>query len=300
MTDLKNPIQMGIVDRGNFIFPISSYPKGEGVGKIKFPLFVPDFLFEMGDGTLQNFDDVLCQTWNWTLRKHNDFLFDWWSQEDGDIIIKIFKTEVEQFLSARGVNYWFPEIYSIFCSFVRRKRLEKLKCRDMAYFSSFEHSSFDPKRWFSDEVLRTRGPVFNRSRILAKIDRIDGAISKKFMEPIIIDYKMRSIVHESLPVVDPILEVVSSDLPSVPNPVAESSPIPFHECPIAREETICPTISVQLEEKVEKNISCQNQVAFLIFYYEFEIPKRYLRMFLHLEDFLYDIYEYNISKFLLW
>jgi len=105
---------------------------------------------------------------------------------------------------------------------------------------------------------------------------------------------------ESLPVVDPILEVVSSDVPSVPNPVAESSPIPFYDCPIAREETICPTISVQLEEKVEKNISCQNQVAFLIFFYEFEIPKRYLRMFLHLEDFLYDIYEYNISKFLLW
>jgi hypothetical protein len=121
---------------------------------------------------------------------------------------------------------------------------------------------------------------------------------------LIIDYKlsslMRSIVPESLPVVDPILEVVSSDLPSVPNPVAESSPIPFYECPITREETICPTISVQLEEKVEKNISCQNQVAFLIFFYEFEIPKRYLRMFLHLEDFLYDIYEYNISKFLLW
>jgi hypothetical protein len=63
---------------------------------------------------------------------------------------------------------------------------------------------------------------------------------------------MYSIVPESLPVVDPILEVVSSDLPSVPNPVAESSPIPFYECPIAREETICPTISVQLEEKVEK------------------------------------------------
>jgi hypothetical protein len=208
MTDLKNPIQMGIVDRGKFIFPISSYPKGEGVGKINFPLFVPDFLFDMWDGTLQNFDDFLCQTWNRTLRKHYEFISDWWSQEDGDIIIKIFKKDVGQFLFSIGVNYWFPEIYSIFCSFVRMRRLDKLKCRDMKYFSSLQ--SFDPKRWFSDEVLRTRGPVFNRSRILATIDRIDGAISKKIMEPIVIDYKMSSllfIVPESLPVVDPILEM---------------------------------------------------------------------------------------------
>jgi hypothetical protein len=74
------------------------------------------------------------------------------------------------------------------------RRLDKLKSRDMAYFDDFD-GKFDPKRWFSDKVLRTRGPVFNRSQVLAKIDRIDGAISKKFMEPITIDYKMSSLMR---------------------------------------------------------------------------------------------------------
>ena len=310
MTDLKNPIQMGIVDRGNFIFPISSLPKGEGVGKIKFPLFVPDYLLDEWDGTLQNFDDFLCKTWNWTLRKHHEFLFDWWSQEDGDINIKIFKKNVEQSLSSMGVNYWIPEIYSIFCSFVKKRRLDKLKCRDMAYFSSFD--PFDPKRWFSDEVLRTRGPVFNRSRTLAKIDRIDGAISKKFMEPIIIDYKMsslmRSIVsnqksesHQDEAIANSENLIDSSQIVSN---VTDEKFLPMFddhpECPITREETICATISDSMKEKAEKSVSCQSQVASLYFFYEYEIPKRYLRMFLHLEDFLYDLYEYNITKFLLW
>jgi hypothetical protein len=113
---------------------------------------------------------------------------------------------------------------------------------------------------------------------------------------------------ESLPVVDPILEVVSSDLPSVPEffepkdliPAVEPSQIPSSECFFIREETVFPTLPVKLEEKAEKIVSCQIQVVFLFFFYEYEIPKRYLRMFLHLEDFLYDLYEYNISKFLLW
>ena len=310
MTDFKSPIRMGIVDGGNFIFPISSLPKGEGVGKIKFPLFVPDYLLDEWDGTLQNFDDFLCQTWNRTLRKHYEFISDWWSQEDGDIIIKIFKKDVGQFLFSIGVNYWFPEIYSIFCSFVRMRRLDKLKCRDMKYFSSLQ--SFDPKRWFSDEVLRTRGPVFNRSRILAKIDRIDAAISKKVMEPIIIDYKMsslmRSIVsnrkskfHQDEAIANSENLIDSSQIVSN---VTDENFLPMFddhpECPITREETICATISDSMKEKAEKSVSCQNQVASLYFFYEFEIPKRYLRMFLHLEDFLYDLYEYNISKFLLW
>jgi hypothetical protein len=108
MSDLKNPIQMGQVDRGNFIFPISSLPKGEGVGKIKFPLFVPDYLLDEWDGTLQNFEDFLWQRWEWTLRKHHEFLFDWWSQEDGDIIIKIFKKDVEQSLSFNGCQLLVP------------------------------------------------------------------------------------------------------------------------------------------------------------------------------------------------
>jgi hypothetical protein len=38
----KNPIQLGKVDEGNFNFPISSLPRGEGVGELKFPKSLPD------------------------------------------------------------------------------------------------------------------------------------------------------------------------------------------------------------------------------------------------------------------
>jgi hypothetical protein len=33
----QNPIQLEIVDKGNFNFPISSKPKREGVRELKFP-----------------------------------------------------------------------------------------------------------------------------------------------------------------------------------------------------------------------------------------------------------------------
>jgi hypothetical protein len=102
------------------------------------------------------------------------------------------------------------------------------------------------------------------------------------------------------------MEVVSDDLPAVAKPVepndliplAESSPTPSYECPITREETICTTISDSMKEKAEKIVVYQNQVGSLYFFYEYEIPKRYLRVFLHLEDLLYDLYEFNITKFL--
>ena len=113
---------------------------------------------------------------------------------------------------------------------------------------------------------------------------------------------------KSLPDVAPILEAVSYSpiFPVIAKPVepndlissAESSPTPSYECPITREETICTTISDSMKEKAEKSVSCQNQVGSLYFFYEYEIPKRYLRVFLHLEDVLYDLYEFNISKFL--
>ena len=64
-------------------------------------------------------------------------------------------------------------------------------------------------------------------------------------------------------------------------------------------ETVEPTtLPVKLEKKAEKFVFYQNQVALLYFFYEYEIPDRYLRVFLHLEDLLYDLYEFNISKFL--
>ena len=38
----QNPIQLGKVDEGNFNFPISSLPKGEGVGELRFLKSFPD------------------------------------------------------------------------------------------------------------------------------------------------------------------------------------------------------------------------------------------------------------------
>ena len=39
---IKNLIQLGKVDEGNFNFPKSSLPKGEGLGELKFPKSLPD------------------------------------------------------------------------------------------------------------------------------------------------------------------------------------------------------------------------------------------------------------------
>ena len=75
---------------------------------------------------------------------------------------------------------------------------------------------------------------------------------------------------------------------------------PFHVLSSIRENTFCPAVSYVLKERVEKKVLYQNLMEFLIFFYEFNIRNSvfFLSVFLHLEDLLYDLYEFNIQKFL--
>ena len=78
------------------------------------------------------------------------------------------------------------------------------------------------------------------------------------------------------------------------------APDKFADSSLVQEKTFSPTISYVLEEKAGEKGFYRNLMDFLFFYYEYEIPKKVLRAFLHLEDLLYDLYEFNISKFLSW
>jgi len=259
-------IQSERVDEGNFNFPISSLPKGGGIGKSNFSLFLSEF--DLG------LEDV------WKRALFENLLYcrfgAWCSEEAGSNFIYWFKKLVERELQNFGFNCWMPELYSIFCRFVRKKKLEGLKEGDMTC-----SSRFIPMQVFREDVLPKiwgRALEFQKSLTLAKIDNIDDLVSKKFLD--------------SFPIVAKPVE------PKDLIPVAEPSQIPSSENLFVREETVFPTLPVKLEEKVEKIVVYQNQVASLYFFYEYEIPKMYLRVFLHLEDLLYDIYEFNISKFL--
>ena len=77
---------------------------------------------------------------------------------------------------------------------------------------------------------------------------------------------------------------------------------PFHVLSLIRENTFYPAVSYVLKERVEKKVLYRNLMEFLIFFYEFNIRNSilFLSVFLHLEDLLYELYEFNISKFLSW
>ena len=69
--------------------------------------------------------------------------------------------------------------------------------------------------------------------------------------------------------------------------------------PSVQKKTFYPTISNVLEEKAEQKFFYRNLMEFLFFFYEYDIGKS-ISFLSHLEDLLYDIYEFNIQKFLTW
>ena len=74
---------------------------------------------------------------------------------------------------------------------------------------------------------------------------------------------------------------------------------PFHVLSSIRENTFCPAVSYVLKERVEKKVLYRNLMEFLFFFYEFDIGKS-ISFLGHLTYLLYDLYEFNISKFLFW
>ena len=79
----------------------------------------------------------------------------------------------------------------------------------------------------------------------------------------------------------------------------ESLQKPFHVLSSIREKAVSSTISNVLEEKAKENVFYRNQMEFLFFFYEYDIGKS-ISFLSHLEDLLYDLYEFNIQKFLSW
>jgi hypothetical protein len=263
----QNPIQLGQVDNGKFNFPASSLPKGEDVRKLNFSLFLPDF------------DLVLEDAWSAMLYEHQRY--SWRRAKYMDQFIEKFKNAVEKRLLERGIDYWLSHLYARFCCFVRNKKVIELRWRDIFNYVSF----YDQRQLFTEDILPriwAKGLEFQKSLTLAKIDNIDDLVSKKFIE--------------SFPIVAKPVE--PKDLIPVAEPLQIPSMIDEHsECPIVREETNFPTLSVKLEEKVEKNVFYQSQVELLYPFYEFDIRKS-MFLFSYLEDLLYDLYEFNITKFL--
>ena len=313
-----NSNQLGKVDEGKFNFPTSSSPKGEGVGELNFSSCFSDFEF------------ILNEAWDETLRRNpTSFDFDFWGyrygtlywiqEKDVKYFFDQFLRQVEKELMKMGFNSWVPELYSKFGRFVRIKKLETLK---WGYASCL--SSPNPKQALSNEVLPKvweKGLEFQKSLTLAKIDKIDDLVSKKFLDSFNLDYRefkhfkydiSKSAWEIELKACAKTLELVKLPESSIPTPkfvdynvlTSEGDFLqkPFHVLASIRENTFYPAVSYVLKERVEKKVLYRNLMEFLFFFYEFDIGKPifFLSVFLYLEDLLYNLYEFNISKFLSW
>ena len=154
---------------------------------------------------------------------------------------------------------------------------EEYWMRKIGYFNFISSNDYRRKRSFKKDIIT--GPC--------KLKDLVYGLSAFDVLAITID----TIVSESMAVnpVNPVASVFTGLFS--PDKLADSFPS-------VQEKTFSPTISYVLEEKAEKKGFYRNLMDFLFFYYEYEIPKKFLRVFLHLEDLLYDLYEFNISKFL--
>jgi len=299
MFNLQNPIQLGQVDEGKFNFPASSLLKGEGVGELNFPSFFSDFEF------------ILGEIWDLTLQRNQNFILIrgssfWVSSIYVDYFFGQFKGYVEEELMKLGFNSWVPELYSKFCRYVRMRKLERLKG---GYASSLLHprrtydfSIPNLEQTFSKEVLPKvwgKAYEFQKSLTLAKIDKIDNLVSRKFLDSFNLDYResrhfkydiSKSAFEIDFKAFAKALEIEKVDKGSFNFPISSLTKLEgvgklkFPESfPSVQEKAFSPTISYVLKEKAEEIVFYRNLMEFLFFFYEFDIGKS-ISFLSHLED----------------
>ena len=245
------------VDEGNFNFPISSLPKGEGVGELKFLKSFPDsskvFLSDVVKFVSQKNAKIKFFSDLYTKSALFRFYF------LGTLIPRWVEEDKEE-LGYETWDYWSYKI---------------------DYFNYVSSNDYRRKRSFAEDIKYGK-------RNLCQIPGVPNYVLLAIIAESIVDKTADQwdFIPPDAKTVEP-KDIIHS---------AESFQNPSSECLFVREETVFPTLSVKLEEKVEKNVVYQNQVGSLYFFYEYEIPKRYLRVFLHLEDLLYPFYEFDIGK----